>query len=207
MKFANELHWRDFLTEWSRTLLVDEEIGADILDLLPPEARQAGWLGYPGASEAQIAQAEARLGATLPPSYRAFLRASNGWHRLTYYIYSLWPVESIDWFAAVNQDTIDIWMDTLTGTVPDDVYFAYDPTPESATLRPEYLQTALQIGDWSDGAVCLLNPRVVNADGEWEALFLAGWLPGANRYRSFYDLVHGECREFLEYQRRRPPLT
>jgi len=41
----------------------------------------SGWLGFPGATEAETAAAEAHLGVTLPPSYRAFLRVSNGWHR------------------------------------------------------------------------------------------------------------------------------
>lgn len=37
-----------------------------------------GWLGAPGASEAEIAAAEVRLGVTFPPSYRSFLAASDG---------------------------------------------------------------------------------------------------------------------------------
>jgi len=196
------LDWHNFLKRWSAELLQDLDVKAK----LPADVIASGWLGYPGATEEQIEGAEARLGARFPPSYRAFLKVSNGWRQLTYYIDHLWPVENLAWFAVANQDTVDIWMETLTGTVPDDVYFAYSPTLESAMLRPEYLQTALQVSDWSDdNAVCLLNPQVISADGEWEALFLAGWLPGANRYRSFYDLVQGECQAFLEYQQRRPP--
>jgi SMI1 / KNR4 family (SUKH-1) len=37
----------------------------------------------PGASAAQIANVERRLGAPLPPSYRAFLELHNGWTEFT----------------------------------------------------------------------------------------------------------------------------
>jgi hypothetical protein len=33
---------------------------------------------------------------------------------------------------------------------------------------------------------------VVTPDGEWEAWFFANWLPGANRYRSFWEMLQTE---------------
>jgi hypothetical protein len=51
------------------------------------------------------------------------------------------------------------------------------------------------ISDVADG-VLLLNPEVVSDDGEWEAWFFAAWLPGATRYRSFWDLMHGERERY-----------
>ncbi len=200
---AEHFNWHEFLAQWSRTLLTDEEIKADVLDLLPAGTADAEWLGYTGASEEQIARAEARLGTVLPPSYRAFLLVSNGWHRLTYYIYSLWPVEEIDWFSARNQEAIDDWMENRY-LVADEEYFVYGEGQHETSFRHEYLQTALQISDWSDSAVCLLNPQVVSADGEWEAWFFAAWMEGARRYRSFYDMIRGECHLFLEDRANRP---
>lgn len=44
--------------------------------------------------------------------------------------------------------------------------------------------------------VYLLNPRVVTPDGEWEAWYFAHWLPGAVRYRSFWDLMNDEYHNF-----------
>jgi hypothetical protein len=44
--------------------------------------------------------------------------------------------------------------------------------------------------------VYLLNPCVVTEDGEWEAWYLAHWLPGAVRYRSFWDLMNDEYTTF-----------
>jgi SMI1-KNR4 cell-wall len=67
--------WHDFLQWWSSELLASSNAAM----LMPPEVIRAGWLGYPGATETQIAQAEARLETMLPPSYRAFLQVSNGW--------------------------------------------------------------------------------------------------------------------------------
>ncbi|MER6977287.1 hypothetical protein [Streptomyces carpinensis] len=46
--------------------------------------------------------------------------------------------------------------------------------------------------------VYLLNPCVVTSDGEWEAWYLAHWLPGAVRYRSFWDLMNDEYKSFRD---------
>ncbi|WP_326765011.1 hypothetical protein OG978_10920 [Streptomyces sp. NBC_01591] len=46
------------------------------------------------------------------------------------------------------------------------------------------------------GDVHLLNPRVITPDGEWEAWYLAHWLPGAVRYRTSWDLMKDEYRTF-----------
>src|SRR5205823_4641574 len=81
--------WRPLLGRWSRQWLKFDEYAAE----LPDEVAESGWLGYPPASERQIAAAEARLGATLPPSYRAFLRVSNGWRRTSPFISRLWGAE------------------------------------------------------------------------------------------------------------------
>jgi len=58
--------WRTLLSQWSAEILAIEGYRKE----LPPEVVEAGWLGYPGAMEAEIAQVEARMGITLPPSYR-----------------------------------------------------------------------------------------------------------------------------------------
>ncbi|MEU6252536.1 hypothetical protein [Streptomyces sp. NPDC047043] len=44
--------------------------------------------------------------------------------------------------------------------------------------------------------VSLLNPCVITPDGEWEAWYLAHWLPGAVRYRSFRALMNDEYETF-----------
>ncbi|MCA9640391.1 MAG: SMI1/KNR4 family protein, partial [Myxococcales bacterium] len=43
--------------------------------------RDSGLVPNPSGREQQLADAEARLGRTLPPSYRAFLASHDGWPR------------------------------------------------------------------------------------------------------------------------------
>ncbi len=193
--------WRPFLEQWSREQLED----AEYRQSLPPDVVNSGWLGYPGATEEQIAAAEARLGVTLPPSYREFLSVTNGWRRTTSRMERLWSTEEIEWFAVRHQDWIDIWVEESKGpTAPDEEYFIYGPGQSSVSMREEYLQSALEIGeigDW-DSAIYLLNPQVVTPEGEWEAWFMATWLPGAARYRSLWELMQHEYDTFLNLRQK-----
>jgi hypothetical protein len=67
-----------------RMLAVAIEWDAALRALLPayarlvPEAEARGSVLRPGAAEDEIVAAEARLGVTLPPSYRSFLAVSDG---------------------------------------------------------------------------------------------------------------------------------
>ena len=64
---------------------------------------EQGYLGYRGASEAQILAAENRLGARFPPSYRAFLTVSNGWGAMGAGCPGkLWSTVEIEWLAVRN---------------------------------------------------------------------------------------------------------
>ncbi len=62
------------------------------------------WLGYPGASESEITQAESRLGVKLPPSYRQFLGVSNGWCNSDWTDLELYGTEQIEWLKLRNPD-------------------------------------------------------------------------------------------------------
>ena len=65
-------NWRQALDEF-------REIQISLTHAAP--YRDAGVVPNPAASAAQIAEAEARLGQALPPSYRSFLERHNGWPR------------------------------------------------------------------------------------------------------------------------------
>ena len=195
-------NWKELMTQWNQELLQDEEIRAE----LPPEVIVSGWLGYPGATEEQLSQLEERLGATLPPSYREFLKFTNGWRNTGHFIPAIWSTEEVEWFAVRNQDTIDAWLggERYDGTepppVPDDEYLDYGEDGASeGDFRSEYLQTALEISDRevAGTAVYLLNPQIVTPEGEWEAWFFAHWVPGATRYRSFWDMMQSEHQGLL----------
>ncbi|WP_329450816.1 hypothetical protein OG894_12620 [Streptomyces sp. NBC_01724] len=81
--------------------------------------------------------------------------------------------------------------------VADEEYFVYGEAQAPFLLRPEYVPHTLKISHTPEATeVYLLNPCVVTADGEWEAWFVAHWLPGAVRYQSFWDLMNDEYRRF-----------
>lgn len=206
--------WESFLRRWSQAIL--ELMSEDQLAQLPQDVIESGWLGYPGATEEQISQTESRLGLKFPPSYRAFLQVTNGWRQTTPFIHRLWSTEGIERFAVRHQKWIeaftnqhentqvsfeyaieldDLW--ELT-TVSDAEYFVYGEAQDCSKLRVEYLKTAIEISDVGEASIYLLNPQVVTEAGEWEAWFFGDWLPGADRYRSFQDMMEAEYHNFLE---------
>ena len=160
---------------------------------IPPEVRAAQWYGGLPASEADIKSAEERLGLTLPPSYRNFLKAANGWWHFDSSIYRVMSTTEITWFRVAQPQWFDTWMEGVEPrgepSVPDELYFDYEAASKHPIFRPEYLPDCLQISEVGDSAILLLNPRVVTDAGEWEVWFCATWAAGAYRYRSFRDLV------------------
>lgn len=207
----NSFNWESFLRQWSRELL---ESITDNPEKLPPAVIESKWLGYPGATEKQIARAEARLGMALPPSYREFLKVTNGWRQTTPFIYRLWSTEDIEWFSVRHQDWINTFVERygnsslnidlsgngrlVTPSIPDAEYLIYDDEQDCSKLRVEYLHKVLEISDIGESTVYLLNPQVITEDGEWEAWFFGDWLPGADRYRSFQEMMLAEYENFLE---------
>ena len=187
--------WRQFLEILSRELI---EAGA--YPDLPPGVVESGWLGFPGATDEQLHGLETRLGIGLPPSYREFLTVSNGWRQTGSSIWRMWSTEEIDWFRVRNADWIDAYVNPYGGldglSLTDEEYLVYGETQDPARFRVEYLESALEISDTGDSAIYLLNPKVVTADGEWEAWLFANWLPGAIRYRSFAELMEAEYHSF-----------
>ena len=182
---------RTLLKDISRVQLEDSRIAETVRE----GKAAAGWLGEPGATETEIIAAEQRLGVRLPPSYRAFLEETNGFDHIGYFIYRLYSAAEIDWFRVRNQD----WIDAYQGPINEEPG-AMDITPEehlanpddSVRFRTAYLSSCLQISEEGDSAVVLLNPDVVNVEGEWEAWFFANWHPGAIRYPSFLAYVQSE---------------
>ena len=192
--------WYPFLKQWSVELL-DAHImrGADI----PSSARTAGWMGFQPASEDQIVVAEARIGKKLPPSYRAFLKVTNGWRSTGGFIDKLWSAEELDWFSARNQQWIDAYNSPQYAdlSVTEEEHRTYGTGQAVEAFRTEYMKTALEISDIGDSAILLLNPLVVTEDGEWEAWMLANWLPGAARYRSFWELMQAQYEDFAQAEK------
>nr|WSX75538.1 SMI1/KNR4 family protein [Streptomyces sp. NBC_00899] len=163
-----------------------------------PEVHVARWLGSASASAEEIVQLEERLGIGLPPSYRQFLQTSNGWLDTTSWIERLLPAQEVGWARDLAPESVSPWVDAAgTFEVSDENYYVYGEEQDPCLMRAEYLPHALKISHTPHATdVYLLNPLVVTPDGEWEAWYLAHWLPGARRYRSFWDLMNDEYEVF-----------
>jgi hypothetical protein len=168
---------------WRKLL---ERVSADILEAgefeeeLPADAAAARWLGSDGATAGAIAAAETHLGVELPPSYRGFLATTNGFGPVGFFVRRLRPVGELVWLRDEDPELIAIWT---------------EETQESE------LAETLAVSDEYDGARVLLNPTVVDDDGEWEAWFFAHWVPGAERHDSFRALVEKTHGSFVDQLR------
>jgi hypothetical protein len=193
---TSEMDWTQFLGKWSRERAASPLAGE--LALQKP--------GIPPATEKQLASAEQRLGIALPPSYRAFLSVSNGWGRTTRAIERIWSSDEIDWFRKRNRDWISAYTAPLKHAPPDETpdaeYYSYGS--HSELFKAAHFAETLQISAIGDAAVYLLNPQVITKEGEWEAWFLANWLPGVRRYRSFAELMQAEYSQFAETEWEQP---
>ena len=180
----NPDEWRDFLHELSRVLLQkDNPQNTDVnRPQFSPEIHAAGYIGLPGATEEQIAEAEARLGVRFPPSYRAFLGVSNGWPVMWHSVEpgQLWSTEQICWARDQDPELVEVWGEAYY-EVPPELHIADRDDPN---FRHQYVAGLLSISEHGDSDL-LLSPEVVDEDGEWECWLIAAWIPGAQRHRSF----------------------
>ncbi len=181
--------WAPFLTQWSTQILQ-----SDLATTVDPPPEKKDWLGFSPASRAQIDQIEQRLGLSLPPSYTSFLRTTNGFLRPTRFVGRILPADEVTWLTTHNQPLIDIYS-TTNSDLSDADYFDY--ANNAAHIRSAHIEHFVQITDDGDG-LYLLNPEVVTADGEWEALLFANWLPGFRRYPSFGHLMIDQYKSFAE---------
>ncbi|BAZ08415.1 hypothetical protein NIES4071_02200 [Calothrix sp. NIES-4071] len=181
-------NWENRIREWS--LLRIELLEDYEKEELPPEVFESGYLGYPGATEEQITATEARLGVTFPPSYREFLKVSNGLRSTSEYGLEFCGTEDIVWYAPDHQDWVDELIETWNQPVTDEKYFVYGDEQSCYTFRPEYLQTALEISSEDMGYIFLLNPQIIVIDNEWEAWFCSFSSSfSIYRYRSFGEMM------------------
>ncbi len=172
--------WVAWLGDFNRELIerLDlDEYSAFRDPRVTAELIAAGWLGSPPADEEILATAEARLGTRLPPSYRSFLAASNGFLQPDLIIPRLRSAAEIGWYGELEPESVAIWAEFAE---PD------DPVGR--------LATCLQVSDTElvGDAVYLLDPTRPAQDGEWEAYFFASWVPGVERYPSFLALMEAK---------------
>ncbi len=190
-------NWKELLEKWNARILSSRRA-----ESIPKRLIKRGWLGRTPATKEQIDALEKRIERKLPPSYRSFLEFSNGWEGcLTFSIDDLWSTEKVDWLRETYGEWAGVFdspFDKDEPVIPDEIYFIYGQQQDPFTMRNEYLKDTLCISSLGDNALFLLNPLVTFGD-EWEAWLLAEWLPGANRYRSFYDLMEAEYNKFVAH--------
>ena len=156
------------------------------------------WPDNPGASEAQLAAVELRLRIKLPPSYRAFLNASNGRRFASDNTPILRAVEKIRWFRKEHKDWYEAYkMSAEPLCVSEKDYFDYTKQ-DCVEFEIKHLAQGLCITEIGDDAVVLLNPMVIWPDGEWETWFFSNSSPGATRFRSFGDWMSQELNQHFE---------
>lgn len=189
---GESFNWHDFLGRWQEEWVPradgdeDEDGGRTVVPL-----------GRPGADEAAIAAAEERLGRRLPPSYRAFLAVSDGWHvEQTAGVYQLGGATDIDWF----QDPFDM-------TPMYEESLGDDPRKQDVLLAGMW-RRALQLETDSDMSYALLDPGDSDQDGEWALYVYKGWsgeLP--DRYPSFRAYMEAMYRGFHSARVERPDFV
>lgn len=196
----NTILWTQLLQPWSNEIL-NSTLAQKPEPDITPEMIRSRWLGYAGATEQQITDAELRLKTTFPPSYRTFLLTTNGWSVLTHFTGLLWDTEHIEWLRKSDPAFIRIWSQDAR-RIPDKEYLVYGDTQDAGVLRGRYFRTGLEISNpgYLDGEFYMLNPQIVTPEGEWEAWFFASWLPGARRYRSFWDLMQAQYQMFRKLE-------
>jgi SMI1/KNR4 family protein SUKH-1 len=200
--------WASFLDEWASRASRWLSREPPSSEPLRREFLAKGSFRSPGATEAALKGCEKRLGSKLPPSYRAFLAASNGGLIVTANgCVRLSTCTEIDWFAERDPSGCAAWSPDAFGgglneAISDKKYFQYGKSQDPVLIRREYVPETLLISDLDNVDLYLLNPMVVTDDEneDWEAWELSSKLAGAIRRRSFEELMQLQARS-LEQRR------
>ncbi|MEU9603401.1 SMI1/KNR4 family protein [Streptomyces sp. NPDC048057] len=175
--------WREFLTRWSGEW-------ADAQDPAEPDESDAElvaarWLGCPGASDADIAALEERIGHRLPPSLDSFLRISDGWRPADHPVYRLAGTQGIrphhnaDGLAEIFGEDLD-----------------ENASPQEL-LEAGMWHRAFHLDAETDATMVLIDPLDRDADGEWAVYEWASWRAAPpDRFPSFRHYMLERYRSF-----------
>ncbi|MBJ6643226.1 SMI1/KNR4 family protein [Streptomyces sp. BSE7-9] len=189
----NGFDWGTFLRRWQDEWVPSEDDAEELAEGDVTLADLA--LASPPASEADVADAERRLGTRLPPSYRGFLLASNGWSLRDDSIHQLGAAHEIGWFGDPFSMT-PMYRQSLD-----------ERATEQQVLLAGMWERALQLETDSDMSYALLDPGDTDDDGEWALYVYKGWSGEyPTRYPSFraymqrrYESFHAERAQLPEF--------
>ncbi|MBB6439713.1 hypothetical protein HNQ79_006225 [Streptomyces candidus] len=132
---------------------------------------------------------EARLGRKMPPSYREFLRVSDGWRHAGQFVVELAGTGAARW----HQDAMGLGKDF-------DEAWGEEGNPEEVRAMVGLWSRALQLDVESDAVFVLLDPEDVGPDGEWAVRVWAYWRASdPQRYPSFAAYMVDMHREFHSF--------
>jgi hypothetical protein len=147
----NVSQWQQFLEIYSIELIEADEPLINI----PNEARQSRWMGFPPASEIEIAEAEQRIGKPLPPSLRNFYLVTNGWRATGDFIDNILPVSEVEWLevfdphlyslAVKAEENKDDNTDVKASTSD-----LYSLAVKAVAIRAEEIKETFNLDDWDD---------------------------------------------------------
>jgi hypothetical protein len=154
-------NWKAFLSELSEAIMNLESFDEMMLQAyglpdLSDSARDSKWLGFPAATESEVAQAESRLGAKLPPTLREFYLVSNGWRQIDDFIYEIVPVQKLNWFRELDPVFCEICREEN----------------DLAVVR------SVCLAQKGDATTLLIDPENKTETGEWIVGAWASWYPG-----------------------------
>ena len=107
--------------------------------------------------------------------------------------------ENVTTFSERYPEWLTFWLGNTSiqdNYITDELYKSHPM--DAPIFRARYLKNSIVVSDMGDDAVLLLNPNIVQPNGEWEAWFFANWIAGAERWPSFWHLMQNLYQEFVE---------
>lgn len=184
MTETTHFDWRPFLlrwsAEWAESLTDDDVRDADDL-----AARRDRWLGLPPATEEQVVTLEQRLGRRLPPSYREFLKVTDGWRHAGGFVWLLAGTADAHWHEN-ESELAEMFTEFL------------DEDADAEERRVvDIWHRGLQLDVESDVVHVLMDPEDVDEDGEWTVYSWASWrCEDPQPHGTFWDFMQEMYREF-----------
>ena len=173
------LSWKELLEKISQ-----EAIRVQGEESYDAQVYQTGWIGYKGATNAEIKNAEKKLGITLPEDYKAFLETTNGLLPLSSTHSPLLPVADIDYLKnALEPFLFDILLD----------YY----TEEEEEAYKEKLSNTILISGYPDEQQLWLVPENKEKTS-WQTWFFAHWVPGTHLYPGFRAYMEAQLELLLK---------
>lgn len=180
--------WDQFLNCWSLEALQ----GNSAISTRIPE-----WKNRKRPAADLVANLEKKLNLTLPRSYKDFLFVSGGNfqffnHLSDEELSAFHEIGKVDVYSKLSKKNWQMWKTTYQDVkVSDELYFVYGNDQLAPNFRAEYLDDAIEVGSFYLGTqdFILLNPVVKTSNNEAEAWWLSSKNPGADRYKTFADLM------------------